>query len=469
MNKKAGITIVVLIVSACLLMSIALIVGGIFLLRGQKNYTEPTQVVTQIAPTAVPESTDVGPQPAGEENLPAEIRGQMDEIQQQVLQIRGKQMGKDLQRDLLTPEQLQEKVINDFFSDYTPEDAVKDAKILNALGLVDPGFDLRQFYLDLYSEQVAGYYDSETKEMYVISGSDFGGTERMTYAHEFNHVLQDQNYDLENGMKLNEDYCEEDTEYCAAVTALIEGDSVSAEQEWFIKHSTRQDQQDLFSFQQNYTSPVYDSAPAYMKEDFLFPYTLGFDFVQGLIEQGGWAAVDAAYRNPPVTTEQIIHPEKYPDDKPVAVEMPDLAANLDESWSELDRNVMGEWYTYLILARGRSSQFTMDDAESKAAAAGWEGDTYVYYAPEDLEGYLFAWRSTWETPIDAEEFFALSRDYGLTRWGIPVQNSTGTVTWDSQTEGRITMRVKESEVLWVMGSSESLVANALTLIEDFGN
>jgi hypothetical protein len=463
MNNRVGITVLVLVISACLLLCAGLIVGGYFLLKAQKQYTPPTAVVATVTS---PQQTQ---EPAAQGELSPEISSEMDEIQRQVLAIRGLDMTTELKRDLMTPEELQDKVINEFFADYSDEDALKDSKILATLGLVEEGFDLKQFYLDLYSEQIAGYYDSETKEMYVIAGEKFGGMERSTYAHEFNHVLQDQNYDLENGMKLNEDYCEEDTEYCAAVTALIEGDSVSAEQEWFIKHSTRQDQQDLFSFQQNYTSPVYDSAPAYMKEDFLFPYTLGFDFVQGLIEQGGWAAVDAAYRNPPVTTEQIMHPEKYPDDKPVAVEMPDLAANLDESWSELDRNVMGEWYTYLIFARGRSSQFTMDDAESKAAAAGWEGDTYVYYAPEDLEGYLFAWRSTWETPIDAEEFFALSRDYGLTRWGIPVQNSTGTVTWDSQTEGRITIRVKESEVLWVMGSSESLVANALTLIEDFGN
>jgi len=170
-----------------------------------------------------------------------------------------------------------------------------------------------------------------------------------------------------------------------------------------------------------------------------------------------------------VTTEMILHPEKYPDDKPLTVEMPDLTAVLDGEWIEIDRNVMGEWYTYLILARGRSSQFSMDDESSKAAAAGWDGDTYVYYAPEDLSSFLFAWRSTWETPADAEEFFSMSRDYGLARWGIPVQNSNGIVTWDSPVDGRITMRMVGSDILWVMGSSEGLVADALAVIEDFGN
>ena len=468
MDKKVGITILVLVISSCVLLSAALIVGGYFLLRAQKNYTPPT-TQPPVATVAPPQQTQQPAEPEESSELPADIARQMDEIQQQVAEIRGLSMNAELKRDLMTPEELQDKVINDFFADYTDEDALKDSKVLSTLGLIDEGFDLKQFYLDLYSEQIAGYYDSETKEMYVIAGEGFGGMERMTYAHEFNHVLQDQNYDLENGMKLNEDYCKQDTEYCAAVSALIEGDSVSAEQQWFIQHSTRQDQQDLFSFQESYTSPVYDSAPAYMKEDFLFPYTVGFDFVQGLIENGGWEAVDAAYRNPPVTTEQILHPEKYPDNQPVPVEIPDLAANLGDDWSELDRNVMGEWYTYLIFARGRSSQFTMDDENCKTAAAGWNGDTYVYYATEDLSGHLFAWRSTWESVDDAGEYFEMSRDYGLARWGIPVQNNDGIVTWDSQADGRVTMRLKGTDVLWLMGSSETEVADALREIGEFGN
>lgn len=467
MNKKAGVTVLVLIISSCVLLSAGLIIGGYFLLKAQKNYTAPAAVSTPAVVTVTSPQPTQATTPAVE--LPADVASQMDEIQQQVMAIRGLSMKTDLKRDLLTPEELQDKVINEFFADYSDEDALKDSKVLSTLGLLDEGFDLKQFYQDLYSEQIAGYYDSETKDMYVIAGKGFGGMERMTYAHEFNHVLQDQNYDLENGMKLNDEYCKEDTEYCAAVTALIEGDSVSTEQEWFIQHSTRQDQQDLFSFQEDYTSPVYDSAPAYMKEDFLFPYTLGLDFVQGLIDEGGWAAVDDAYLDPPVTTEQILHPEKYPDDKPVPVEMPDLAANLGADWSELDRNVMGEWYTYLIFARGRSGQFTMDDEKSKTAAAGWGGDTYVYYATADLNAHLFAWRSTWDTPADAGEYFEMSRDYGLARWGIPLQNDSSVVTWDSASDGRITMRQNGADVLWVIGSSPDVTADALAEIEDFGN
>ena len=367
----------------------------------------------------------------------------------------------------MTPEQLKDKVINEFFKDYTTEEVQRDVKILSTLGLIEPDFDLRQFYLDLYSEQIAGYYDSETKEMYVISGEGFGGMERMTYAHEFNHVLQDQSYDMEKGLKLNSDDCEDATEYCAAVTALIEGDSTLSEQLWFFQNGTSQDQSDLQAFQANYSSPVYDSAPEYMKSDFLFPYSQGYAFVEALYSKNRWKSVDAAYQNLPQTTEQILHPEKYPKDLPVTVDMPDFSTALGTGWSELDRNVMGEWYTYLILGKGRDSQFTMPDDASKAAAAGWGGDTYVFYAPENSEDYMFAWQSKWDSSTDANEFYDLSIDYGMARWGIPEKKADNQVTWSSDTDGMVTIRRTATDVLWLMGSQEDVINIALPLLPEF--
>ncbi len=451
MGKKVGISLLVLIITGCLLVSAGLIAGGYFLLKAQKNYTPPTAVV---APTAVQTST-------------SSIESQMDVIQQQVSDLRGLSLKADLQRDLMTPAELKDKVVNDFFKDYTDEEVSNDTRELTTLGLLPAGFDLRQFYLDLYTEQIAGYYDDETKEMYVISGEGFGGMERMTYAHEFNHVLQDQNYDMENGLKLNDETCEADSEYCAAVTALIEGDSSLAEQLWFMRHGTNQDRQDLQDFYSDYSSPVYDSAPEYMKKDFLFPYQQGLEFVQSLYDQDAWEGVESAYRNLPVSTEQILHPEKYPGDTPVKVEVADLTTVLGEGWQEIDRNVMGEWYTYLILSSGSSPLFRMDDDRSRTAAEGWGGDTYLYYTLENASDYFFAWQSSWETKNDGFEFFDLAVDYGMARWGIPDSKSDEKVTWTSATDGTIAIYRNGTGVLWLMGSSSNLLDLALPLFSDF--
>ena len=90
---------------------------------------------------------------------------------------------------LLSPDQLRQNVINDFLADYTDEQVADDVLELSTIGLLEPNFDLRTFYVDLLSEQVAGYYDNETGEMFVVQGQGFQGPERLTYSHEFTHVL----------------------------------------------------------------------------------------------------------------------------------------------------------------------------------------------------------------------------------------------------------------------------------------
>jgi hypothetical protein len=470
MKKNVTLSLLGFILGGCLLLSIGLAVGAFYLFRAQKNYTPP---LITVAPTATLRTIVSSPQPtpqpgqatpvptsSSSAQIPAEIAVQMDRIQEQVSAIRGLSIRTELMRALMNDSELKDKVVNEFFADYTPEDAKNDVKILSTLGLLETGFDLRQFYLDLYSEQIAGYYDSTTKDMYVIANDTFGGLERMTYAHEFTHVLQDQHYDLENGLKLNEDYCKNETEYCAAVSALVEGDATLTEQSWFLQHSTQQDKNDVVAFQQNYSSPVYDSAPAYMQLDFLFPYQQGFDFANTLYGRDGWNSIDQAFLNPPVSTEQILHPEKYPKEIPVKVELPDFLPTLGPGWQELDRNVMGEWYSYLILAAGRNQQFVLSSKDASKATTGWGGDTYVYLSNDSANKYAFAWLINWDTQQDKREFFSASSNYGAARWGEPLSRNLNQIRWNSNEDGVISITQHGNQVLWVM-SSDAVTAETV--------
>ena len=308
--------------------------------------------------------------------------------------------------------------MNDFFEETTPEDTRNEVLELSLLGLLDPGFDLDTFYTDLLSEQVAGYYDNETKEMYVV-GEQFGGIERLTYSHEYVHALQDQNYDIENGLHFDDESCELDSERCAAVQALLEGDATLAEMQWLPEYFTPEDYADYFEFYNNFQSPVYDSAPEYMKEDFMFPYTSGQQFVQTLFDQGGWDAVDAAYADVPVSTEQILHPERYPDDQPVKVDLADFTTALGEGWEEIDRDVMGEWWTYLVLAKGLDNAYRLDQETASAAAEGWGGDAYAAYYNSNTGEALLVISYVWDTQNDADEFASALVDYGQQRFGRP--------------------------------------------------
>ena len=401
----------------------------------------PTSQVgdTNPAPTRPAPTTDSGdsgstatqPAPDPTAVLDTDVKDAMDQIQQSVIEIRGLQPHADVPRALLTPDELRQRVIDDFLVDYTQEDAQQDVIVLSALGLIEADYDFLSFYTELLSEQVAGFYDNEVQEMYVVQGESFAGPERLTFAHEYVHALQDQNYDIEDGLQFNDESCEEDTERCAAIQALMEGDASNVELQWFTRYATPQDQQQVLDFYNNYTSPVYDSSPEFMKEDFIFPYTYGQAFVEMLLDDGGWRAVDAAYGNVPVSTEQILHPEKYPDDKPVVVELPDLLAVLGDGWVELDRNVMGEWYTYLILAKGEDFAAQIENETALDAAEGWGGDAYAVYHNDATGQTALVIDWLWDRNRDASEFAETFVDYANARFGLTGDEQGDWWTWEA--------------------------------------
>ncbi|MDY0125683.1 MAG: hypothetical protein RBS09_05755, partial [Anaerolineaceae bacterium] len=261
----------------------------------------------------------------------------MNEIEEQVSQLRGLAVEESIPRRLMSTDELRQVILNDFLEDYNAEDEERDIAVMNLFGLLPADFKLRDFYQDLYAEQIAGYYDSEEKEMFVISDSGFGGMERSTYAHEFVHTLQDEHFDFNGTLGYTDDACQEDSEGCMALQALIEGDAVLTEQLWFQKFGTQEDMQDLQDFATTYESPVYDSAPDALKESLTFPYLYGSQFVQTLYAQGGYEAIDAAFSTTnPVSSEQILHPARYPGDVPSNPILPDLQTALGQDWVEIE-------------------------------------------------------------------------------------------------------------------------------------
>jgi hypothetical protein len=409
-----------------------------------------TEAPPTDTPTPTEPPTDI-PEPSltPTAELPADILMQMNAIQRQVIDLRGLQPTGDVTRALLSPEELRQRVIDDFVADYTAEEAADDVIELAALGLVEPGFDMRSFYIELLSEQIAGFYDNETREMYVVQGKGFFGPERLTYAHEYTHVLQDQTYDIENGLNYNDDSCEADTERCAAIQSLIEGDASLTELTWFYEFSTAADQREIVEFYNSYESPTYDSAPPFMRQDFVFPYNNGLIFVQALFDEGGWEAVDAAYQDLPVSTEQILHPERYPADTPIPVELPDLLPVLGDGWRELSRNVMGEWYTYLILGYGIDPAAQINDEDAAEAAAGWGGDSYLVYYNDATAQTVVVMRTLWESTTDSAQFMDAIHDYAEARFGVNTGGPSTAMTWTFR-DGYATLLTSNRLATWVL-------------------
>ena len=415
---------------------------------------ETTKVPTQEEQPKTPYPTSV---------LDAQLTSQIKKIQAQVIEERGLQPEKPVPVILLSPAELRQNVINDFLADYTAEEMADDVLELSMIGLLEPGYDFKSFYTDLLSEGVAGYYDNDTSEMFVVQEQSFEGPENLTYAHEYTHVLQDQNYDIKNGLNYSDETCEVDTERCAALQALIEGDASMSEISWFQYYATQEDQQQIIDYYNSLKTPVYDGAPAFLKDDFVFPYSQGLSFVQALYDQGGWSAVDAAYQNPPISTEQILHPELYPSDVPLPVDLPDLTSALGEGWGEVSRNQMGEWYTYLILARAANPNARLDDETAQDAAAGWGGDEYVVLHNDSTGATAFVLKTIWDSSQDADEFASALQQYASSRFGVSATQQGDTLTW-SYPDGYSSLYHDGDTTTWIIApdsSTAQIIAGAL--------
>jgi hypothetical protein len=450
------LSLVTLIVVCCLGFGLVSTAGGV-------AFTHQPSSTSTPAPLALPQL----PTLAVTENLPPDVANQMDTIQDQVIQIRRLIPTHALLRATLSDSQLREQVTQDFFKDYTRENASDDVLELSLLGLLEPGFDLYDLYIDLYSEQVAGYYDPKTKEMFVVQGNQFGGLQRMNYAHEFTHALQDQVYDLQDGLKLKDELCKQSSEYCNAVRALIEGDATFTEQLWFIEDASQNDRLDVQDFYGSYKSPVFDSAPAYLKKDFLFPYKQGMEFVQSLYDRDGYAAVDAAFKNPPRDTEQVLHPDLYPASQPAQISLPDFLPALGNGWREVDRNMLGEWSTYLVLSSGADLKYQLPDSQARPASAGWGSDSLVVYRQGATQAGALVLRSNWDTPKDAGEFWRALQDYAKKRWGAPTRSATGRLQWDNTPNGAVIIGQNTSGTLLLIAPDTAAAVKLLDLMPEF--
>jgi hypothetical protein len=459
MKRPVVFSLLTLIIVCCVGFGLLSVAGGAAFTRLPTPANTPVPLIVPQLPTLLVT-----------EDLPPEVISQMDAIQNQVIQIRRLIPTHALQRATLSNSQLHDQVIQKFFKDYTRDKSKDDVTELSLLGLLNPGFDLYDLYINLYSEQIAGFYDPETKEMFVVQGDQFGGLQRMNYAHEFTHALQDQVYDLRNGLRFKDEFCKQNSEYCNGVDALIEGDATFTEQLWFLEDATQNDRAQVQDFYGSYKSPVFDSAPAYLKKNFLFPYKQGMEFVQSLYDRGGYTAVDAAFKRPPVDTEQILHPDLYPADQPAKVSLPDFLpalGGLGGVWREIDRNELGEWQTYLVLSSGADVKYQLPDSQARSAAAGWGGDSLVVYRQDASQTGALVLKSSWDTAKDSDEFWRAVQDYARKRWGAPSYSSSNRLEWAATPNGAVLIGQSGSDTLLLIAPDMDMASKLLDQLAEF--
>lgn len=330
---------------------------------------------------------------------PASVESVVADISEKVSKLRKLQPKTEIVPHFLSHAQLAEHLEEVFAEDYTKEEAQIEQELLATLDLLPQDYDLYHNLLLIYSEQVVGFYDSELSRLIVVSDlPQMGPLEKVTFAHEYTHALQDQHFDLES-LPLQ---VEDNSDLSLATLALVEGDATLAMTQYVTENI---DISEIWALAEATESELLESAPPFIQKSLLFPYEAGLEFVFALFTQGGWEAVDTAFGNLPLSTEHILHPERYSSgDEPQPVVIPPLGASLGSAWTELDSDVLGEFGLKSYL------EVFVDAATAATAAEGWGGDRYAFF--KDAEGRkLLVLRSTWDTAADAAEFFAAYVDF----------------------------------------------------------
>jgi hypothetical protein len=236
---------------------------------------------------------------------------------------------------------------------------------LRALGLVHGNVNLAASENKLSQSDVVGLY-VDTKKTVFVRGTALTPYVRVTLAHELTHALQDQYFNL---TKLQQDVKNGDD---TALTALIEGDAVRDENLYEQSLSTTdqqayQSEQDQLEKGAGKTSNV----PAILSDMLEFPYAFGPTFIDSLDANGGTAAIDRAFRDPPVSEAQIANPVEYPLGwRPARVAVPTLHAGAHR----IDKpSSFGQVSLFEVLG----SRLGYDRAWD--AVQGWQGDNALPY------------------------------------------------------------------------------------------
>lgn len=302
---------------------------------------------------------------------------------------------------------------------------------LRLLGLLPEEVDLRKAYSEILLSQVAAYYNPESKTFYVVRADLPAETMRPTVVHELAHALQDQRFGLEARMEAlrksgNEDeenafrfLAEGEATYVMTLGALrdlsIDPEANKASVDTAVEATALLGREAIAAQIEALAGTLDAESLASMKAvlsypDYLFrllldPYYVGQSVVHRAYRRGGWAAVNALWKNPPLSTELFLHPEKLDSgkrDEPVKVTVPDLSAALGPGYAPACENTLGEMETEVLLEAALPEPSDRI-ARARRAAGGWGGDRYRAFEKEG-NGTVVVWKTVWDTEQDADQF-----------------------------------------------------------------
>ena len=325
----------------------------------------------------------------------------------QASEIRGLRVKRSVPCLLQNREEVKQYLLTTIKTKIPSEKLAMEGLVYRALGFIPPEFNYEEGLVKLYLDQLGGYYDPE-RDHFVMAAWMPAILQVPVAVHELTHALQDQHFNLDPFM----DPKRYDGDQLMSRSALVEGDATAV----MVDYTRRLMGQPGLSKEKDVSAIMLQNllgtgmitatqdVPQSLVNMLIFPYTSGLRFVHSHMRKGGYQAVDRVYKNPPRSSEEILHPEKYPASANEFVSVADAPDIFGEGKQRpiVYRDTVGEFGISALL-----SSFVANKGECAKAASGWGGDRVVVYKQDADPNPAVVWRVHWDTEKDAKEFFEI--------------------------------------------------------------
>lgn len=387
-------------------------------------------------------------QPAREE--PRAVFAEIDRTVRELADISALKLRKPVASDLISKDKVNEFLKKKVKEVSTPEEIRAEELTLKKFGLVPQDFDLAKTTVDVLTEQAAAFYDYHAKKLYITDWTP-SATRETALAHELAHALADQSFNLKRFIKK----AHESDDEALARMAVMEGQATWLMSEFLarrmgetlVHHPDLAERMNRMSDSEGGSGefPVFEGAPLYIRATLIFPYTGGMRFQQAVVDKQGKEAFTAIFRRAPVSTQQVLHPDKYFSGvKPATPALPEPPTR--HGYKGLIGGTFGELDHQILLEQFAGKQAAGD------IAPHWRGGQYELIENRKLGRVILLYASEWDDAESARKYFEAYRKALGRKWkSLQVNSETSDTVKGRGDDGEFVLRLRDRTVSSVEG------------------
>ena len=360
----------------------------------------------------------------------AAVTKEIGDIESVLTEITGLEFHKNVPYAVITKTQLHQFLEDRMRDEVKPAEIHAQETTLKMFGFLPPDYDLKKATIDLLTEQAAAFYDYHKKKLFLLETPETTSdlhteAEKMALSHELGHALADQHFHLDKYIRGGA----QSDDGSSARLAVMEGQASWLMTAYLSKVSTGQTAippgvLELMSHAVESSAsdyPVFAKAPLYLRESLVFPYTDGMLFQNAIYEKLGQQAFSDVFRNPPQSTKQILHPEKYLDH--VQPQIPAVPAIPEvKHYRKIADGTLGEFDVRVMLEQYATKE------QAKSLAPHMTGGNYQVVEGKHDRRAVLSFALNWDNADSAHQFLSAYRK------ALSAKSGNCEFTTDSATE-----------------------------------